>query len=364
MPPIRLLSVSGKPYQMGFQHGRVYAEAIREIAEERLHLSSDPIWTGRHLSRRAVLDLAEVCVEEHYAYSPELMHELEGMSLATGVSLPKLIIANGFTDFVDAVYNADSESVYAPRAANECTTFMVGGERTLTEQAMIGQTWDMHNTATSYVIMLQGAPQDAPRFMTFTLTGCLGMIGMNEHGISITINNLLASTGQIGVTWPFVMRKMLMQDNLSDALACLTSAKLAGAHNYMLMDAEGNGYNVEAMPNTMVIEPLKADPITHANRCLYPVTQREERELDDDWIIDSDLRSDRAYELLDHAANTPETLMSLTRDRAHGEYSICAVAEAPYFSETCGALLMRPQEREFWGVWGLPNQNEYQRFTL
>jgi hypothetical protein len=27
-------------------------------------------------------------------------------------------------------------------------------------------------------------------------------------------------------------------------------------------------------------------------------------------------------------------------------------------------VVMRPATREFWGVWGLPTHNEYQRFAL
>ncbi|MEZ4609969.1 MAG: hypothetical protein R2838_06930 [Caldilineaceae bacterium] len=42
--------------------------------------------------------------------------------------------------------------------------------------------------------------------MTFTITGCVGMIGMNEHGVAVGINNLLGRDGRPGVHWPFVVR--------------------------------------------------------------------------------------------------------------------------------------------------------------
>ena len=48
-----------------------------------------------------------------------------------------------------------------------------------------------------------------PDFLTFTVTGCIGMIGMNSAGITVGVNNLMATDGQIGVTWPFVVRKIL-----------------------------------------------------------------------------------------------------------------------------------------------------------
>jgi isopenicillin-N N-acyltransferase-like protein len=370
MPQLRLLEVRGTPFDMGFQHGLAYKDAIREIAAERLTLASDSEWAGVHTPKEEVLALAEQCLNDHCEYAPELMWELEGISAATGVGLPELLIMNGFTDFVDTVYNAPGVmplellNIRQPAVmgkGNECTTFMVGADRTTDGAALIGQTWDMHETATPYVALLRGMPNNAPRFLTLSLTGSMGMIGMNEHGISVGINNLSATTGQVGVTWTFVVRKILMQDNLEDALTCITSAKLAGGHNYILMDAHGRGYNVEAMPQGCFVTSLSNEPVVHANRCLDTNMQREERPLSEDWIEDSEARERRAYGLLDRTDVTPETMMALTRDRSDGTYSICAYSEEPYFSETCGAVVMRPATREIWGIWGLPNQGEYER---
>ena len=62
----------------------------------------------------------------------------------------------------------------------------------------------------------------------------MGQLGMNEHGLCIGINNLVAKDGQIGVTWNFVVRKALQQKTAEEALRCVTEAKLAGAHNFLI----------------------------------------------------------------------------------------------------------------------------------
>lgn len=368
MDRIRLLEVGGHPFEMGLQHGRTYANPIRELTQERLHLCCDTLWTGRKLPFDRVLALAKDCLDAHYDYAPDLMEELEGMAQATKLTLPELIIANGFTDFVDTIYNAepDFEPVLA-RAGNECTTFMAANSHTADHHGMLGQTWDMHETAMPFVILLRGKPRSQPEFLTFTLTGCIGMIGMNEAGIAVGINNLMGADGAPGVTWPFVVRKILQQDNLEDALECITSAPLAGAHNYMLMDATGRGYNVEAMSTVLHIQEVQDDKrptYAHANQCLTPLTKTVERPQDDDLTIDSVTRLQRAQEYLSQDALTPETLMALTRDRSDGAYSVCAISEPPFYSATCGAAIMRPGTGEFWGVWGLPNEGEYERFTV
>ncbi len=356
MPPIRLLELTGNNYDMGYQHGLAYAEEIRAITAERIHLCSDPAWTGRSLPLQRILSLADECLKEHEAYAPELIDQLRGISDATGISLRELIITNGFTDFADVIYNALEREPASPIFGQECTTFIADG--------FIGQTWDMHATATPYVIVLHGKPDHDPHFLAFTITGCVAMIGMNDAGIAVGINNLAGADGQPGVTWPFICRKILAQTTLEDALECITSAKLAGGHNYMLADANGRGYNVEAMTTACHIEPLADAPLIHANICLAATTQAVERPLTDDLTDDSGKRLNRAADYLKQRPAQLDDLMQLTRDRSDGSYSVCAMSEPPFYSETCGAVIMRPASLDFWGVWGLPTENDYEHFKL
>lgn len=365
MPKIRITEFGGSPYEMGYQHGQRFARQIREIAQERIHLSSDSAWTGRSIHREDVLRLGEACLTEHYHYAPDLMQELEGMAAATGLTMTELMIANGFTDFVDVLYNAMPEAEPVPALmGNECTAFMVNRRQTRSGYAFLGQTWDMHATATPYVVLMRGRPAYAPSFVVFTITGCVGMIGMNSAGIAVGINNLMAADGQPGVTWPFVVRKILQQTNLDAALDCLLDAPLAGAHNYLLMDANGQGYNVEAGTTAHHVEALTREALVHTNACLYEDTLATERPLTDDLVQDSRIRQQRAEEIILQRPVTPQRLMKLTRDRSDGSFSICAMSEPPFYSETCGAVIMRPATREMWAVWGLPRYNKYQRFRV
>ena len=107
----------------------------------------------------------------------------------------------------------------------------------------------MHDTATDHVVLARLRPDDGPDALVFTTVGCLGQIGMNSAGVSVGINNLTGNDGRFGVTWPTVVREMLAQPTAADALDVLLRADLAGAHNYLILDAGGRGYNVEAMPS-------------------------------------------------------------------------------------------------------------------
>ena len=363
MGRIRVLELAGSYYEMGKAHGARYHDEIHMFTEDRVNLSSDEHWTGRNLSREAVMALAEACVAEHEAYAPDIMAELQGMADVTGLSLAELVINNGFTDFIDVVYGVGDMTQRPQTPANvsdNCTAFLVPNARAESRHGFFGQTWDMHATATPYVILIHGKPENDPAFLTFTITGCVGMIGMNSEGIAVGINNLMSTDGQIGVTWPFVVRKILQQDNLEDALACITDAKLAGAHNYMLMDKHGNGYNVEAMSTSVEVEKLDAAVIAHTNHCLVPKNLDVARERPTASQQSSENRLDRAYEMLAGSDVTVDDLIELTRD----ESAICVRPKPPMHVESCGAAVMRPSTGDFWAVWGLSVENHYEHFTI
>lgn len=148
MSKLRLLKLAGSPYDIGYAHGRAFADDIRRYTEERVALAGEAGWTGHALSQEEVLALGEACVAEHRAYAPELIAELEGIADATGLGLAELVIMNGFTDFVDTVYSYAQQRVATPQAADDCTAFIVPNRHAVDGQGFFGQTWDMHASST------------------------------------------------------------------------------------------------------------------------------------------------------------------------------------------------------------------------
>ena len=77
---------------------------------------------------------------------------------------------------------------------------------------ILAQTWDMHATAIPYVMVLR-VPEsdDGPAATLLTVTGCLGMAGMNARASAIAINNLYSTDATLGVVWPAMVRRALHQ---------------------------------------------------------------------------------------------------------------------------------------------------------
>lgn len=354
MTAIRRIRLEGDAKRRGEAHAGRFPDEIRRYAEDRIRLASDGSWAGRAATRADVLRLAGSTLPAHRAYDPDLCDELEAMGRAIGLSPAEMVVVSGFTDFVDLVR---SQAGSAPEE-DDCTAVLVP-DAAAEGGGLLAQTWDMHGSATEYVVMLEVRPASDPAALVFSTVGCLGQIGMNEAGIAVGINNLSAARGAVGVTWPQVVRKVLKQETLDAALRCVVEADLAGAHNYLLLDRNGQGYSVEAMPGHAAVERLGDDPLVHTNHCLDPGARALQAEKAQPLMDSSVRRLERGRALCSARPLDFERLAALTRDP-----DICQRAQPPFHIESSGAAIMRPASGDLWAVWGSPADGEYERLRL
>lgn len=342
---IRTTRLEGTPEDRGRLHGETHRAGIRAYTEERVKLAANGSWAGRPATVKDVLELAEEMIPAHRAYAEDLFAEMAAMAKAAEISVAEAIIVGGFTDFVDVVRaRGNTEAV----EEDDCTAVVAPD--------YLCQTWDMHDTATPHVVMLD-VRDKVPAFV-FTTEGCLGQIGMNAEGIAIGINNLVTMDGRIGVTWPFVVRKVLQCTEIASAAACVIDAQLAGAHNYLLLDIHGQGYNIEALPTYTDVIKVRRTPFAHANHCLVTEAKAKEADRAAALLISSRDRLRRAKELAPLDFHF-DSLQTMTRDPI-----ICRRSEAPYHIESSGAVIMRPSTRDLWAVWGIPADHEYEHFKV
>jgi isopenicillin-N N-acyltransferase-like protein len=351
VPKLTLLTVEGTPAEVGALHGEMFGDEIREYVDDRVALSA----VGTDLDRDGILAIASRMLEAHEHYDGALFTEMAAMAEAAGISLEEAVIVGGYTDFIDTV------RAYAGGSAFEdtCTAVMTTDAQSQ-RAGFLGQTWDMNASATPHVFMLDVTTNDDPRTLVFTTHGTLGQIGMNAEGIAVGISNLTVMDGTLGVTWPFVVRKALRQTSFDAALECIVEAPLAGAHNFMLLDAEGNGASVEATPTKQHVEHLESETLVHTNHCVAPETSAVEAQRPASLVRSSNVRIEHASELLKEVPHTIDQLMSLFAD----ERSICRHRDPEFGYESAGAAIMRPGTGDFWACWGLPSENEYERFSL
>lgn len=353
---IRTIEMYGSAAARGAALGSAYPDETRSYAETRLKLVEGGSWSGQPIGRDAVLELASAMLPAHERYAPDLHAEMLAMAAAGGLTPEEAIVVGGFTDFVDVVrgeYGAAPEE-------DTCTAVIVPASASADGTGLLGQTWDMHDTATRHVVMLDIRPDSGPNALVFSTVGCLGQMGLNEAGIAVGINNLTAARGQRGVTWPTVVRRALQQTTLDAAVGCVLDADLAGAHNYLIVDAAGRGANIEAMPSSRHVSPVSIEPFIHTNHTLDAVNSVAQAERPEELMASSRARLERAGELMEGRIVDVDLLKEMTRDPE----AICQVSKEPYHVESCGGAVMHPATLEMWAVWGRPDRNDYERFAV
>ena len=338
---MRVLEVFGDSNDLGRGHGSACSQMIRKYVDDRIGLSGESHWSGGDADRNLILEIADGLLEHHERFSESLYAEMLAMAEAAGITPQEAVAVGGFTDLVDVV----RAHLLTGAEEHNCTGII--NPRTGT----FAQTWDMHASAGEFVVMLKIDPIIGLDAFVQTTAGCLGQIGMNEAGIAVGINNLTA-TGKPGVTWPFVVRKALEQDNLDDAVNVILDADLAGGHNYFVMGPHGEGAMIEAMPLSKRVMRSDGDPLVHANNCLYPETSAEEAQRLPDWVENSNVR----LRIGEEHAHDLETFF--------GDPMISRRADAQAEIATCGAVIMTPATREMKAVWGVPGDHPWETFQL
>lgn len=338
---MRVLEAFGNSADLGRAHGETCAEMIGKYVDDRINLTSQESWSGGSADRDLILSCADDTLEHHERFSANLYTEMLAMADAAGITPQEAVAVGGFTDLVDVVRSRVAE---APVEHN-CTGVINP------KTGLFAQTWDMHASAGEFVIMLKIDPLVGPDAFVQTTAGCLGQIGMNEAGITVGINNL-TSMGKPGVTWPFVVRKVLEQTDVDDAIKVVLDADLAGGHNFFVMGPEGDGATIEAMPHNKKVTRTNGAPLVHANSCLFAETKSEEGQRDPVWVANSDERLRVGQR---HAADLEAFFADPTISR-----KVDDMAEVG----TCGAVIVEPATRTMKAVWGVPGENPWETFQL
>lgn len=244
---VTLLETDAK--KRGHEHGETLRQEIKELAEIRIERMCN---TSHFNTEKKVLDLAHEHVPLLKQFDEDLYQELLGISEGSNVSMAKLIVINNFTDMRDikphGFMDPDGCSIiYSPAP---------GGP-------ILGQTWDIHGNAQPYVIVIKLIDQ-----VIFSIAGCLGVTGINKYGVAIAINNLASIDARVGVIWPAIVRKALMEKNALDAKDQIMKARNGSGRHYAVADMD-SFFSIEtSATKRKVIKENTHEVYFHTNHCL------------------------------------------------------------------------------------------------
>ncbi len=308
-------------------HGESARAAIHELYKIRLALTLERTDLG---DEETALALLKRHVPVLASFDPALYEEMQGIAEGADLSLERLVLVNHYTDFRDL-----------------CRADLHGGDPggcsalfTPTPQGpVLGQTWDMHGSAYDHVMLLQvPATDEEPGQLLFTISGCVGMTGINHHGVCMTINNLNSLDAKVGVVWPVLVRRALRESRAAAARDVVLHAPLGSGHHYIVAD-EHEVFGIETSGAKEKVTQQGADRLhLHTN---HP--------LDDDMAATAHIPDDSTSLVRLQKLQAIDPGRYLSGRAVYDALADVSMAlpgpETPHKAATCGAFVMEPRAR-------------------
>lgn len=355
----RLILPSGaSPRAWGQLHGETFRDEIKAIARIRAELCLE---VGGFPNMAAVFDAADAHIPVLQQCDQALFDEFLGIAEGAGVAPAEIVIVNHYTDLRDLGPNTKIDA----EPEDDCSALTLRPEG----GAFLAQTWDMHGSAKPFVFML-GVPehevdgQKVPGAWLLSITGCLGMAGLNAHGVGVTINNLKSTDAVVGLLWPALIRLVLRQDSAQGGAAVIRNTPIGSGHHYLMVDAQ-DAVAMETSGRLKETVFSGTGPVYHhTNHCL------DDRVAAHSLVAPTsttEMRYDYLSEKLNNPPSNLEEIWALLSSHEGFPKSICthlATEENPHAMLSCAGLAMDLKKRIMWGAEGCLQEHPAETFTF
>ncbi|MBS1119558.1 MAG: peptidase acyl-coenzyme A:6-aminopenicillanic acid acyl-transferase [Deltaproteobacteria bacterium] len=367
------LPAGKSPREWGRIHGESFAGEVKALAAIRVFLCTK---VGGFKTAEQVMTAARAHLPVLERYHRGLYEELLGIAEGARVSAEEIVVANHYTDLRDLDPDPASwqpapthDDPHGARAGQGAEGLGGDGCSVLWSESPTGrifaQTWDMHATAIPYVMVLRvPASDDGPASTLLTVTGCLGMAGMNGARVGVAINNLFSTDATLGVVWPAVVRRALHQTTATAARDVIAASPIGSGHHYFVADRD-HAFALEASGTRRKQVFADGRAYCHTNHALdadvaarskVPVTSTTYDRMK--WLEADLVRAP--------VANLEDAWKRLGSDEGWPR-SICtnlATPESPHGAATCGAIAANLDTGELWAQQGFIHNVAAEKWRL
>ncbi len=220
------IKLSGDAKSIGQAHGETFRNQIHQLVDIRRGLARGFFANAKETA----LETYSLAHIESLKKAPELFEEFHAIATAANVSLVDLMILNNYTDLRD--FSATDKS----RKNDGCSVI---GVRSQTH-TLVGQTWDMHASATPFTVYMEiDEAFSGAHIKALTLTGCLGLAGVNSYGVSAMINNMhCTEVNSKGLAWNALVRKVLRSKTAQAGVQVIEKNLPCSGHSYLIADKD------------------------------------------------------------------------------------------------------------------------------
>lgn len=340
---------------MGEAFGEAFRREIHELYGLRLEnaLAQARRYGNPSATERELLALARTSLEICEPFDPDGHAELVGIARGAELSPDAILAMNGLTDLRDALAWGGRDEEFGG-----CTSVLVQTDRSEDRALRLGQTWDLGTSNQPFVVAVHRKPKEGPETWSVTTVGCLSLMGMSETGVSIATSNLRTRDARPGVPYLSLIHRALRCHRAEEAVELIRGATRAGAHAFVIADADDFGVVLECTATRSEARWLRSGFDVQTNHC----QSADHAELEVDTPrASSEARLARMQSLLGRSALLDgETLVALFGDREGGALAINR--DDIDGISTNAAFVATPSRFELTACRGAPDKAEWHRF--
>jgi isopenicillin-N N-acyltransferase-like protein len=234
---IKLIPMSGTPYERGVTHGRQIAGLFASYWDEVLRSAradgSDAVSESQVCAW--VRDQAGLVVSAFPDLDDEVRGIADGADVPYEAALSVAIDQGTLTEYPGGGKALVASVRGARRPSRErCLSVLVPGEYTTTGQTLLAQTWDNHDPSIMpepFVVAFVIESSDGSRAF-LSDPGWIGGAGVNDRGVGSVHTGVWVKHDQThyasGIPYPYVARAILEAPDVEAAVASIVSAPTTG----------------------------------------------------------------------------------------------------------------------------------------
>ena len=359
IPPIQHLAVNGSASARGVRIGELTRDKVAHSLEtyKRLFALCDISWS--QATQKGLNYLEAVS-----ALSPTYVEELQGLASGAGVEFESLLALNCRTEILPSNFLSKVMADSDTSSINECTSLAASGSA---QQYWLAQNWDWCGLQREALCVVESHGDDGVSHITVTEAGMLAKIGINSHGLAITLNILRSDKDGIsnGVPVHFLLRALLDCESVEHAIDRVSALRFSSSSNVMVQDATGHIASFELSPHGVKILKPNNDFLCHTNHFLHDslVSHDVGRPGNESTIN----RLNRAHSYA-RAEMTRDDIVTMLCDQNDGLESICRFPDTslPDIAqiETVTAVIMNTTHKNLSVSGAQPSISEFKTYSL
>lgn len=357
-----VISVQGKPFDCGQQHGSQAREQIRKNADAYFNFWQQ-LWGAR---RSEVLQQCKGFITAIGEYDADILEEMEGIAKGADLSLEEIIALNTRYELT-RLELTQRQSPTSQAESGGCTSMAALPQVTKDGHTIIGQNWDYRARFYATDIILEVKQETKPNLITHTEAGTICHDGMNSAGVGVCFNSLSSNLDKFEPRTPFLvmLRGILSANSFDQALAAVLGTRATVSGNILIAHRDGEAIDLEVIPDDVDCLYPDSDIITHSNHFLGFTNRSDLKDNAKSSSPNTLFRANRSRKLLelDRGHIDIGSFQRVFKDHFSHPNSICRHADArraePQQIATLASVIIDMTERAFYVAKGPPCQNEY-----